>query len=320
MPLPPQPLLFYLAHPSALGAEALGDARAALQGQDSATLKPTYRYVQNYLDNIAGALERTMTNAPEQAVTELPLRFVDVNLFDELFGGSEPDADAVVRLAYVMDALGARPQVTPYDIDEFKNLIAGNPQFYHDAPFILTLRAAAAGVGTEYGALLLHALPLLNTEESVRMGLLWDEALIFSLMLHTAWRYFPVANERDQQFLLQNYFYHGIAAGVPVRVLLIDSLTNSDNPLTKLNGYLQFLLASTEMVPTTLDVSTMQTFSSLLRTYFASTFDESIATLDQEKFMANWYRIGEGRETYRGWLRQALNIALHLKKGDITTQ
>lgn len=321
MTLPPQPLLFYLTRSSAPGAEALGAAHAVIQDADAATLKSVFRYVQNYLRDSAAVLARTMVDAPEQVVTELPLRFVDENLVDVLFNSSEPDGEAVGRLGFIAAALGAEPRVTHYDIDEFQNLLAGKtPDFYNDHAFLVTLRAAAAGKGTEYGAALLHTLPMLTTEDSLRVGLLWDEALIFALSLHTVWRYFPVASEREQQFILQNYFYHGLAAGVPVRVWLAESIATLENPSVRLGVYLQALLTSTEMVPTAVDLSTAQTVSSLLRAYFVSLSTESIPTLAQEKFLANWYKVGEGREAYRGWLREALNIATRLKGGNIVQE
>lgn len=321
MPLSPQPLLSYLTHSSAPGAEALGAAHAVIQDADAATLKPAYRYVQNYLSDSAVVLGRTMTGAPEQAVTELPLRFVDADLVDLLFSSAEPDGEAVGRLGFVAAALGADPRVTHYEIDEFQDLLAGTaPDLYHDHAFLLTLRAAAAGTGAEYGAALLHTLPIVTTEDSLRTEFSWDEALLFALSLHTVWRYFPVASEREQQFLLQNYFYHGLAAGVPVRMWLVQSLAAVENPAVRMGNYLQALLGSTEMVPTAFDVSAAQTVSSLLRAYLTALSTDSIPTLAQEKFMANFYRIGESREAYRSWLREMLNIATRLKSGEIVQE
>ncbi len=214
--------------------------------------------------------------------------------------------------------------IKPYSLEELKRIFKGENQLYDDGLFINTLRSSLEGGpnAAEIGRLVVASLPVAVApepgEEAAVMW--WDHAFVQAVMLHAAWKQFPLLPPAQQQFLLQNYFYAGVVAGFGVKSVVIEFLASQNNAksLAGATAAMVHALANNqEVVPLSVSESDGEFFNELLKKYLASVLSAEIETLAQEKFLESIYRNQASAAAYTGWLREALSLAFHIKKGDI---
>jgi len=225
-----------------------------------------------------------------------------------------------VEISLVAAATGNMKGITPYTFEEFKAVLAGTDAIYHDIIFVHTLRSLIGGPGNqEYAAHILKALPGKTSREDNYAGYFWDSALVFSLLLQAAWRFFPSLPSVSQQYLLQNYFYQALASGVPVRYWLGAALDRGPvgGSRTLSNFFVQAVTGSREEVVLNPIAGEGRNLTEFVRGYFRGLTANELPAIAQEKYLNSFYADPELREAFGPWARELLTIMVLLKDGAI---
>lgn len=295
-------------------------AKEKIIGQTSAALK-LYEYAEPI---IALANSKSFAGAADIADREA-MCFLDVDLAAE-FLADPTDAgngDALsLELAFIAAAVGVAKNVVPYDDRELGLVLDGDDRFYNDLIFAGTLGSLIGRTGGEkIAARLARSLPLIKPKEDIKQTYFWVDAFIFSLMLQAAWSHFKNLEAGDRQFLLQNYFYLGIVLGVPVRWWISELLRNkSDEDYNILSREIaKNLEASHESVPLSDGDITGRPLADLVREFMPKIQPTGVIELELGSMVDKFYKNQVDEAFFSSWLREAVSILLHLKKGDIDT-
>ncbi|TAN33538.1 hypothetical protein EPN28_01860 [Patescibacteria group bacterium] len=272
----------------------------------------------------ARATKEELSGAMDVIEKEIIL-FLDSELVAEFM--DKPDDSEIagalaLQLSFISAALGLGAGVKPYEKEELKIILKGEGGFYNDLVFVATLGDFLRnGADKEIGEMFVRTLPAVSKSEDIKKQYFWDDAFIFSMLLQAVWKMFGQFGANERQFLLQNYFYSAIVTGVPARFYLGEFLGGkSDADFDAMSrNIIQSLEQSNESVPTSDAGDESRKLSVLLKDFSGRGYNQDTAILEAEKFLQNIYRGQEEREAYASWLREALAIVLHLKKGDIET-
>lgn len=278
------------------------------------------------------ALQRFAENTP----TGNPLIVADTEILHLLeveivraFLANPADADLNEYVAgetlLLTAATATAPTAIPtYFQDEFTDIIQGKGQdFYNNIVFTATLRSyldTRDDINEEtLGTLLLTALPTVENSSLLVQPYQWDGALIVVLMLQVLWKTLAFLPRARQQSIIQNFFYTSIVLGVPVRLWLKEALelSRADGAFDDLTRAFIFSFEnSQEMLAD--NNGELQPFNALVKDYLGKVYNEQIDVLAQEQYLVSFYK-DEKKNSYPvAWLREALNIILHIRKGDLT--
>jgi hypothetical protein len=252
---------------------------------------------------------------------------VDPSLIDAfILQPEEKDTRDALSLQLFMVAIATgdskKDDFTPYSLEELAAVVLGDSYIYDDVIFARTLRATLVSTGDgSYAKVLAEALPALTAEfADVEKEYEWDDVFFLSFILHVVWKGFAFLDKSAEDRLLQNYFYLAIVAGVPVRhwlseILHIKSASVDTKELSIL--FNQSLSNNRETVPMTTGVEAGRPFVDLEKEFFAKIYSENISTLAEVQFVDSFYVNQPSRDIFSAWLREALSISLHIKKGDL---
>jgi hypothetical protein len=150
----------------------------------------------------------------------------------------------------------------------------------------------------------------------------WDDVLQISLLLRAVWMHVGVYNMNmvPLSWLLQSYLYRGVVCGIPIRELLSRKIYEAPGIFELLDqyGYLMEMCdTNDEKIPTdTQDSSTSQPLADTIKRYIASP-DTRIDGYSLQQKVDTLYADQPGRDVYKGWLLETLDILLHLNKGTL---
>lgn len=322
----PQPFHLYRVHTQADVNAAfvrLLKAQKTLEARGIAAVPKIYERVAR----LARTLAIEASGNLRLHIAHESIRWIDPTLIDAFIALPENQdwRDAIsMELAFAGTLAGdnPKPSFTPYTPEEFGTILLGSTFYFDDIVFLRTLRWILDGVGNdEYSVLVATAFPALAEEfVDVEKEYEWDDAFVFGAMLQTVWKAFPFLGDEIQRRMLENYFYLAIVAGVPVRQYLAE-MFQVNAPGFDRGAFAKHVTEAMnnnrETVPTTTGVEEGRPFADILKEFLAKVYTDNIGTLAEVQFVDGFYQSQPHRDMFAGWLREALSIVLHARKGDL---
>lgn len=209
------------------------------------------------------------------------------------------------QLFYLNLIINSNDKLAPYDLNEIKNLLAGTMDYYSDEALLITLRDILFNDSDENNEkinLLANWLPEIVLGELGEDRYDWIEALVFTVLLHTAWSKFPVLSEKNKKRLLGSYLYLGSVGGVNLKLVFENFNFSFDKPSDHFSIG-EEVLNNKE----TIDISQLETarFSDLIQFYFQKGTDG----YSKEEYLNSLYKDSNlpNKNIYIAWLRTAIN-------------
>lgn len=146
-------------------------------------------------------------------------------------------------------------------------------------------------------------------------GLLeWHDAFLFALLLHALWKQFFFLSKDTGEMLLKNYFYFALAVGVPIRDILVQFLNDHlwEGREESEKWIFNCLQSNQESIPLNTACTEWKKMIDVVKNYSIRLQGRQSSGFDQEEFVKGFYEGQEGRDAFRGWLRELLNIMFHL--------
>lgn len=288
---------------------------------DPAAMSRVYQYAEILSATAKKVDENTVLGTIDREI----LCYLDIDLVKQFLLTPEDEAVRDVlalRLVMMAAATGNLSDLSVlHDFKKQYQFDAGLQEEDTDVGFIIGLRETLAGVGSvEEGSTFLSALQTLRRSQEPLEAYVWGEAFIIAMLMQAVWKCFVFLTESEQQTVLQNYFYHAIAVGVPVRAWLKEMYSHvTTNDLTKkLDIFISRALDyNREIIPVVSDETAGLPFVELWKQY--STFiqsQENIPALAQGKFISNLYKDDVYHESFEAWLRETLMLVFHIRKGE----
>lgn|SRR3989338_228597 len=148
----------------------------------------------------------------------------------------------------------------------------------------------------------------------------WQAAYFTALLLRAAWATFPLLALDDQKLLIQNLLYLSVVGHVPVRAIMqtIFTTAETDTDREQLNElFIESIQSNQEVVPITLATGDGKPLSNLIQIAVQRGTADGFA---QEQLLSEWYGTQAGRDSYVGWLREIISIAMRVQNREWTTQ
>lgn len=277
-------------------------------------------------ESIQKVLNEKTPSTPLQAWNESMIGFLDKDLM-EIFLNDPTDVEMRYALSLELKFIEAATNtgttpVNPYTEEEMSLILKGKGDaFYDDFLFVFTLRQLleANVSGTIFSLLVKTFRPIEENSDNTR-SLYWNDAFVFSAVLHSIWRHFFLLSEVEQQFILQNYFYQSIVLGVPVRFALRETLIRASvkgKTEKTLQSFRESISVGKETIPTNILTAQGKTVGAVMREFVTKMATEQINTLVQEKYISEVYRGQQDNEFFAAWLRETLTTIAQLKSGEI---
>lgn len=302
--------------------EALGDFMAAKKELLDDGVSLTEK-MYGAAEHIHARVEKENTNIYIAAADRACITFLDTGALG-LFLNDSTDNEMLevlmVQIHFVAAAIGALPDATPYSGEECEAIFSGEGRIYDDALFLFTLHSFLSKGDGVMARKLLDALPVRREGDETIQTYFWDDALLFTLMIHVVWRSFALVSLRDQQRILQNYFFVASALNVPLRMCFEDAfraIRGREDVNSTVSAWLQALLGSYEMIPVQGSGNKLQSFAVVVKDYLNKVSRENVTTIIQEQFISSFYKQNPNAGMYRGWLRDVLSIIIRIKNKDI---
>jgi len=220
------------------------------------------------------------------------------------------------QIFFIYSALGNTLPVEVYSKLEMQEIIEGEYVLYDDNTFVYSLNKIFNDQDKfgEYQTLL-EKYFFREKPENLKYEMEWEDALIYSLFILFFWKNFSFATKEMQETLLKNYFYTAIVCGVPVKSILERFL--SVGTVEELNERRQMffdaLQESREEVPLDANFTEWKKLIEVIKA-FSVRIKGANSGFEQEEFLKTFYNNQEGRDIYRSWLREVLNIVFSLEK------
>ncbi len=248
------------------------------------------------------------------------LDLADVEALIDNPNSQEALANLSIQLVFINAGLNNLENITPYDKEELTNIVSGTFKHYEDIVLVYTLRQALDNQDTGQVAKII--LPWLYSEraDNSPKEYDWPEVFIYALTLDVVWQAFQFLSEREQEFLLQSYYYQAIVCDVPLREIFRHIFTNiilttvSKDKQAKM--FVKAFEKNDEMIVINFTTQETKQFNILLNNFYALAGSNLGGGFSQEKYINEIFANQSGRAIYSAWLREALNIIVHIKKGD----
>jgi len=208
-------------------------------------------------------------------------------------------------------------ELKEYDLEEILHIINGTADVYSPFTFVFTLRSLIEKDEFEERiAAIFLLLDKIDPENFEFPEYFWQGGLEFSLVMQLLWKNFVFLGSAQQEFLLQNYFYTAIVAGVPVEYWLSQILSLTMDAIdteAANNFFLRSLEKSNEVFPINTASLAKRKVTDLLLEYVGNVYGSEIKTLAQEKFIDNIYKGQLEDKKFSQWLRTLLQIYYNLR-------
>ena len=214
---------------------------------------------------------------------------------------------------------GKVDNITPYTLAELADIMNGDRTIYDDKIFAYTLRSLLLlNNPDDRVATLFFTLSKKNIDNAEFAEYFWEEAVIFSLTMQLIWKNLLFFNTAQQEFIIQNYFYSAVVAGVPVEnwiSIILSLVLPGFNNKTVNDSFLRALENSLERVPYDTSVLDSAPLKDLLTDYVGKIYDNKIRIFAQEKFIGDIYKDQKAEKQFSGWMRVVLYIYYGLRSG-----
>lgn len=287
--------------------------------------------LQKYLLVVKEIIEKNNDNVFEHILDASAISYLDADLIKEALSDHTEKIrnDVTVQLAMVSASCGiTKENFKIYTKKELIEILKGNNTSVNDLVFVYTMnKLSVENTDKETLQTMLQALPKSSEAGILQKQYFWNEAFVFFVFLQVVWRMFEKFEPIGRQFLLQNYFYIAIVAGIPVRIILQDFLKNknSDDYIALSKDIIKNLEDNQERVPQDITDETGRSLKDLYREFFSEVgYDfisksqpNGVAELEIGTLSQKLYKEKTDGAFFSAWFREALSILLHLKKGDI---
>lgn len=226
------------------------------------------------------------------------------------------EGEVYYQLYQISMALGfVLPKVRLYTVDEIRDILF---QESEKVSFPVLARSLVEYTrGDSWHDMAAVAFGLLDVKfYRERVDYSWDDAFIFTILLHIIFARFENLPDENWKFSIQNYIYRAIVAGVPVRQKIGDALYTTRNMVDYVlvdKMLFEALKAGAEQVVVDIEKNISQPLSEILGKYQALMDKSGAEGYNTEKFIQETFGAQKNREAYMAWLREILYIFLHLK-------
>lgn len=208
-----------------------------------------------------------------------------------------------------------------YNYDEMAGiLVDGNKKLYSDLDFLFTLRALLEvnEPDDRVGAVFTTLSPL-DPDQIEYPLYYWNEALIFSLIMQLVWKNFFLLPENQQEFLLKNYLFSALVAGVPIdywlHQILSSEIDGFDNDKVG-RAFAKAIEGNLERIPINTVTFESRKLTDILSDYIGKIYSGDIKTLVQEKFIQDIYKGQLEEKKFSDWLRNLFQLYYNLRMGE----
>lgn len=299
--------------PEAIGVVlSLAENKEKVLASNFAGVEKFYEYLKPIYELAKKKGEDLNLLADRQAV-----KFLSSELVEKFF--KEPQNkpardDLSIQLAHIFAATGNLQGITSYTPAELKDATEGRADYYDDLVFVYSLHQIRVGAKAAlYEPSLLALIPPAGAQ-AIRGQMDWETAFLQSQVLKTVWYSLNNLSEDGRRLIIQNYFYLAIVCGLPVEKLIntwLETGTNLEKSVKK-----QFVLVALrdnkESIPVATDYSGWIGLSDAVSKYAAQLEGDVSSGFTQESFIGEVYQGQAGREVFMAWLREVLNITMHL--------
>lgn len=289
--------------------------------QNGDKLKTVYKGdVESLFMYIGLILEELKSSPPIKMEIEKSLvRLLDKELLVQILSGQslglvDQISNQIITLAA---GLGVVKKITPYDDDELSEIIEGKFTNYDDLIFASTLYGILSSDDPSEGAragLLRKFLHAVNLNAKYEEDMDWNSAFLLILTLQTIWRNFALLSMENRVFLLKNYLYLGVAAGVPIVEILRYYLFSGEQEAERQVEVSNAIQDNQEYIPINTNFSEWKRMTELIGNFAVQLGGEETSGYKQEEFLQALYAGQVNRDRYRGWLREVLNVVFGLEK------
>lgn len=284
-------------------------SRAAMEKAGDTNLDRFFFYVDAILSKL------NSVKGEEKERLENIIKFLDLELMSG-FMNEPTDAfkrvDFSKELLMVASGVGVSVGADPFDEEDLRAILGGTYKFYNDIPFAYTLGLIAANSGAVSAPpdLLSGFLRFGSNSPERGAAVKWESAFLLSLIMGAVWRRFDELTDDNRKFLLNNYFYLSVVAGVSVRHALRDFIYwQGIRSLERDKLVSECILNSNlEEVPIKTTMSEWRKFTEIVKNYLAFLGRESPGGFKQEEFLQRYYHGEPNRDAFKRWLREILNI------------
>lgn len=240
----------------------------------------------------------------------------------------ETKAIFTIKMLFVTSALGllddanvfTSAELEKMDKDELPEL-SEEDDLFQKISYVKTLRyIITADDGIYYVSHLRKQVATAFYDQS-QMTYDWEGAFLYSMILRTAWSCFHMFSTEDRQLLLESSLYVGIVSGTPLASIL-NAFFSSRLPANALERqeyidlYLEFVSDNQETVPLDIENIKGKKLNEIVKNYIAFSGSNTVDGFNQKKFIDDLYGNQPGRDSYSRWLREAIAVVLHMRKGD----
>ena len=146
----------------------------------------------------------------------------------------------------------------------------------------------------------------------------WDDYFFVSLIVASAWYWFPWLKDEDREFLMKRYFYFAIVLDLPVQNIIKHYLYFSTDVIQyviKDKSLAEALQNNEESVPSNIDGSESRPLVGLL--IQATTDKERTGGYRKAKYAEELYGSNKGRDKFIHWLQESIYIYGRLARGEL---
>lgn len=288
------------------------------QAENIATGVPVMVKFYQYFNDIFKIVNRSKVASP---LGNVVLKMIPVNLLKNFVDNPTDKAnndELSIKIMLASAALSEQPSLRFYTILEMQRIVSGDFAYYNDLAMAYSLNRLYFGLVAveEKMENLAILMDYLHNNGGVEMqtSIDWEAAVLFTMILQIVWTNFLFFTPEMQQLILKNYFFLAIVAGVPVKSLLAKYINASteEERLVKEKFFFDCLQTSLENIPLDTSCTEWKKMMDVVKNYSVRLQGKQSSGFDQEEFVKGFYEGQEGRDAFRGWLRELLNIMFHL--------
>lgn len=279
--------------------------------------------IKTIASNLLGIVEITV-DSTELKEMENIISYLDLEASNRLlkllqsanFDEHDISIDEVLNQLRLLNATFFTPEgIREYSRDEMKAIFSQPEVTYNYIRLVYTLNVIADSLGTNDFTERVDMIKdfVFIEENSKEEEFLWEDLLIFTLMLRIVWRFINYASVEEQNILFSRYLYKSIVFGLPVRQYLENYFNGSvsfPEYVYKLNGMITLLEKSTEEVMVyRATEGKRESLASLIAMYNSHANKQGAEAFEKQEFINTLYIIGlKGRDKFIHWLRETLYI------------
>ena len=279
-----------------------------------------------YIDRLANIVNTYHSDNLFTIMDNEAVQFLDAALIQTFIAdpANKENRDTLSeQLLMAAAATGAIDDMNPYDYDELAEIDKGTAAYYNDVTMAFTLgNIIFSDEARKYASFIMRQLRQTTPRTLREAKQDWSDAFLLALTLRVAWFMFPILSFGDQDYLIKNLFYAGVAAGAPVDAMIEFylstrfDLASRPQAVTRLQEALE---KNQEIIILDIAAGSGKPMAEIMNVYMASpAVMGNGGIFNKEVFFQELYGLQEGRDAYIRWLRETMLTATHLRNNNWT--